>query len=174
MKGIVRKADIVLGILLAIVCAAACRYAYSTGTAGAFAEVTVNGEIYGTYSLAEDTSVDIDSEYGHNTLTIRDGKAVMTEASCPDGYCLNQYKQQGGIDASNQTIVCLPNRVAVSVRVNGKDGEQDGAPVPDAIVGQAVDGGAAADAKKSGNGEADVKTDSEGEGNTEESGNAAK
>ena len=140
MRNVVRKADIVLGIALVILCAAACWYAYSSGSSGTFVTVTVNGDEYGTYPLDRDDTVDIDTEYGHNTLLIKDGKALMTEASCPDGYCLGQYKQSGGIDASNQTIVCLPNRVAVSVKSDGARGEAEGGNgngAPDAVSGRA-------------------------------------
>ena len=140
MRNVVRKADIVLGIALVILCAAACWYAYSSGSSGAFVTVTVNGDESGTYPPDRDDTVDIDTEYGHNTLVIKDGKALMTEASCPDGYCLGQYKQSGGIDASNQTIVCLPNRVAVSVKSDGAQSEAeggDGNGAPDAVSGRA-------------------------------------
>ena len=138
MRKVVRKADIVLGITLVILCATACWYAYSSRSSGTFVTVTVNGDGYGTYPLNQDDTVDIDTEYGHNTLVIKDGKALMTEASCPDGYCLGQYKQSGGIDASNQTIVCLPNRVAISVKSGGgRDTAQDGGDVPDIVSGTA-------------------------------------
>lgn len=140
MRNVMRKADIVLGIALVILCAAACWYAYSSGNNGTFVTVTVNGDEYGTYPLDRDDTVDIDTEYGHNTLVIKDGKALMTEASCPDGYCLGQYKQSGGIEASNQTIVCLPNRVAVSVKSDGARSEAeggDGNGAPDAVSGRA-------------------------------------
>ena len=68
-------------------------YVYSSGSSGSYAAVTVNGQAYGTYSLAEDQEIDIDSEYGHNRLTVSGGRILMTEASCPDGYCLNQHKR---------------------------------------------------------------------------------
>ena len=46
------------------------------GTAGAYVEVTVNGDVYGTYALKEDQEVLI-RQNGRvtNTLTIKDGKA---------------------------------------------------------------------------------------------------
>lgn len=42
---------------------------------------------------------------------IRDGKADMKEADCPDKLCVHQK----AISAENESIVCLPNRVVVTV-----------------------------------------------------------
>ena len=87
----------------------------------------------------------------------------MTEASCPDGYCLGQYKQSGGIDASNQTIVCLPNRVAISVKSDGsRDVDQDEGGAPDIVSGTASgqisdDGGQTQNGQTQKGGEADAQ-----------------
>lgn len=128
LKGIIRKADVVLLILILLFCAAASVWAYRAGDTGAMVRVEVDGEVYGTYPLDEDTVIDIRSDYGTNQLTIRDGKAYMSEASCPDQYCLDQHRSEGGIDKSNQTIICLPNRVVVSVS-GGSSEETDGVDV---------------------------------------------
>lgn len=138
-KHIITKADILLAAALILLCAAACWYVWSEGSRGAFAEVSVNGELYGSYPLDRDDEISIDSGYGHNTLTIRDGKALMTEASCPDGYCLSQHRREGGIDSSNQTIICLPNRVSVTVKTGDNDAQEEEQEhtVPDAVTGTA-------------------------------------
>ena len=157
-KHIITKADILLAAALILLCAAACWYVWSEGSRGAFAEVSVNGELYGSYPLDRDDEISIDSGYGHNTLTIRDGKALMTEASCPDGYCLSQHRREGGIDSSNQTIICLPNRVSVTVRTDEEDvgkaspEESGNRSVPDAVVGTA-DGAAGSEGGGTGSGD---------------------
>lgn len=132
----IRKADILLGIFLALLCAATCWYVYSSGSGGAFAVVSVDGEEYGTYSLEKEQVIHVDSEYGHNTLTVEKGRIRMTEADCPDGYCMGQYKKSGGIDSSNQTIICLPNRVSVSIKAKNRGGTEAGSSEgPDAVTG---------------------------------------
>ena len=145
MKYVIKKADIALGIFLAVLCAMVSWYVYSSGSSGSYAAVTVNGQAYGTYSLAEDQETDIDSEYGHNRLTVSGGRILMTEASCPDGYCLNQHKKNGGMKDSNQTIVCLPNRVAVSILTGEKTekerGQSDGIYSDSDAVAGAAGGG---------------------------------
>ena len=69
-------------------------------------EITVNGELFGEYQLAKDQSIDIG---GHNTLEIKDGKAKMVHANCPDQLCtyMDAIDERGGF------IACLPNGVLV-------------------------------------------------------------
>ena len=79
---------------------------------GDWVVVEVDGEIFGRYPLDENTSIRIETGAdGYNVLKIADGYASVTEASCPDKLCVRQHK----ISRSDETIVCLPNRVVVSV-----------------------------------------------------------
>lgn len=48
---------------------------------------------------------------GTNVLEIRDGKADVTSATCPDKICV----RQNPISEIGETIVCLPNQVIVTV-----------------------------------------------------------
>ena len=105
-----KKKDLLLlaGLLLAAGLAALILMAGRRGEAGAVT-VRVDGQVVGIWSLAEDREEDIDTEYGHNHLSIRQGAAYMTEADCPDGYCMQQKK----ITGIGETIVCLPHRLVV-------------------------------------------------------------
>ena len=78
---------------------------------GEYAVVTVNGEEYARYPLSEDREETIVTEGGENVLVIKDGYADMTDASCPDGLCVRQHK----INESGESLVCLPNKVTVTV-----------------------------------------------------------
>ena len=77
--------------------------------------VTVDGESFGVYSLSKDTVVDIrtgeDGEH-LNRLVIRDGKAFVELATCPDGSCADRKP----ISRQGESIVCLPHKVVISVR----------------------------------------------------------
>jgi hypothetical protein len=83
--------------------------------------VTVDGEEYGTYPLSQAQTVSITDSEGNvtNTLKIQDGKADMTEADCPDKLCVHQK----AISVEKENIVCLPNRVVVTVTSDDSDGE---------------------------------------------------
>ena len=59
--------------------------------------------------------------HGYNAITVRDGKIGVSEATCPDHYCMKR-----GYCNSGTEIVCLPNRLVIRFL-----GEQE----IDAIVG---------------------------------------
>ena len=84
--------------------------------------VTIDGQVYGTYPLSEDRTEKIELPDGsYNILTISDGYADVTEASCPDQICV----KHNHIKYSKESIVCLPNKVVVTVE-GGEDNEIDG------------------------------------------------
>lgn len=80
-------------------------------------KVTVNGEVFGTYSLYEEREVQI---YDGNVLRIHDGMAEMVDADCPDQICV----KHPCISKNQETIVCLPNKVIVEI-VGGDHAELD-------------------------------------------------
>lgn len=49
--------------------------------------------------------------HAYNIVEIRDGAVFMAESSCANQVCV----QQGAVRRVNQTIVCLPNKVVVSI-----------------------------------------------------------
>ena len=65
-------------------------------------KITVDGQEYGTYSLSKDQIIKINDT---NVCEIKDGKAYMLSADCPDHLCMKQKS----IDEKGGTIVCLPN-----------------------------------------------------------------
>ena len=84
--------------------------------------VTIDGEVYGTYPLSEDRTERIELPDGsYNILIISDGYADVTEASCPDQICV----KHNHIRYSKESIVCLPNKVVVTVE-GGEENEIDG------------------------------------------------
>ena len=80
--------------------------------------VTVDGETLGYYDLNKNQTIEIND--GSNILKIQDGKANMSEAVCPDKLCVNQR----AISKSNESIICLPNKVVVKV-VAGNDSDAE-------------------------------------------------
>ena len=113
---------ILLFAVLFIVCLGISFYFLTPGDASTSAEITRQGQIVRTVDLRIDQSFTVESENGgYNVITVKDGKIGVTEASCPDHYCMMR-----GFCDSGTEIVCLPNRLTIRFL-----GEQE----IDAIVG---------------------------------------
>lgn len=109
-KNFRRDLLLIVGLLLAGGIALALMLLFKTP--GDQVVVEVDGDVYGAYDLYKDTTVRIETEDdGYNVLVIADGYACVTEASCPDKLCVHQHK----ISHSDESIICLPNKVVVSV-----------------------------------------------------------
>lgn len=108
-----KKKDFVfLGILLLIALVFLLWFLLGYRKAGSSVEITVDGELYGTFSLDEDREVPIRVNGSvTNLLVIADGEANMKEADCPDQICVNHVP----VSHTGEDIVCLPNRVVVRV-----------------------------------------------------------
>ena len=111
MKNVMKKKDWIL--ILIVLCVAACAYfshqlLKDTGMGNVI--VKVDGEITGTYSLNEDQEIMIHE--GANILEIKNGRANMRKADCPDQLCVHQR----AISANNENIICLPNKVIIEIK----------------------------------------------------------
>lgn len=119
MKTEIKKNDILLIFIILAVAGLACLLHNLIGAAGAGSvTVKVNGVIEGVYSLGEDQEIEINK--GTNRLVIKNGKADMTWADCPDKLCVNQKP----VSKNHESIICLPNKVIVEVN-SAKKGEYD-------------------------------------------------
>lgn len=114
-KGISRlRNDVLLIAALLLLSAVGIVYLFVFRPGGDTVKVTVDGELYGIYSLFEPRTEEIrGGEDGGqiNRLIIRDGKAYMESATCPDGICVSHRP----IFRNGESIICLPNRVVVTV-----------------------------------------------------------
>ena len=82
---------------------------------GSTIKITVDGEEFGCYSLSEDREIPVMIDgVVCNTVKIEHGEAFMQNANCPDHLCMHHRK----IHSHSQSIVCLPNRVVVTVEGN--------------------------------------------------------
>ena len=126
-----KKKDLILGAGIIVIALAMLLVMQLTrGEEGNQIRVTLDGKIYGTYSLSKDQTIEVKNGDFYNRIRIENGKAYMEEANCPDGYC----EEQGKISGRTQTIVCLPHKLVVEVL--DEDGlENDGTSedVPDTV-----------------------------------------
>ncbi len=106
-----RKADIILLSVLLLLSTAIIICLRLTPHASGIVTVTVDGSCIGHWALTEEQQIWIDGASGTNCLYIANGTAVMTDADCPDLICVHHTP----ISHVGERIVCLPNRVIVSI-----------------------------------------------------------
>ena len=82
---------------------------------GAKVSVTVDGETVAEYPLYIDGVYTLNG--GTNILTIENGTARMSYSDCPDHVC----EITGKVRFVGETIVCLPNKLTVTVTGNSDD-----------------------------------------------------
>ena len=112
MFKIIKKADIVLFLILLTIGAALFFMSATGNERGKQVIVSVDGKKYGTYSLAKDQTIVIRHGKNINKFTIKDGYVQMTHANCNNKVCL----KEGRINRMKQSIVCLPNKVTIEIR----------------------------------------------------------
>lgn len=109
-----KKKDWILILLIFVVAGAAYGIHEFAGSKGAdIVTVKVDGKVTGTYPLDKDQEIKING--GTNILTIKNGKAKMTDADCPDQLCVHQK----AASKNHESIICLPNKVVVEI--NGSE-----------------------------------------------------
>ena len=104
-----------LALLLAVSIAAALLL--NTGAPADMVQVYSEGKLLHTLSLNQDQTILVETDQGSNTITVKDGKVAVTEADCPDGYCM----ARGFCDSGTQ-IVCLPHRLVLQFAESQLDG----------------------------------------------------
>lgn len=119
-----KKNDIILiGVILILALAAyaGMNFLQGTNTHNAEAVVLIDGVEYGRFPLNADVIERIElPDGGYNVLEIKEGKADVTEASCPDGICVSHR----AVSKQNQSITCLPNKLVVEIQ-NGATSDVD-------------------------------------------------
>ena len=113
--------DLLLAAALLLLGGALALFLWLTRQAGGTVSVQVDGEVVMELPLSEDTQIVLGEGEHTNTLVIRDGKARVVEASCPDKICVGQ----GAVQYAGESIVCLPHKLVITVKggaVSGVDG----------------------------------------------------
>ncbi|MCD6118076.1 NusG domain II-containing protein [bacterium] len=84
--------------------------------------IKVNEKLAAVYSLnqAKEKHVTVKGAVGEMHICIADGKAWVTDSACKNKLCV----RMGKISRNGEVIVCLPNRVVISVK-SIKDREID-------------------------------------------------
>ena len=109
MIGMKTKYWVLLIAAVLVLCLGLSFFLLRPGEAAARAEVWSQGELLKTVDLRIDQEFTVTTpDGGSNTVTVKDGMIAVTEANCPDHYCM----ERGFCDSGAQ-IVCLPNRLVI-------------------------------------------------------------
>lgn len=108
----IRKADIILAIILIILGLIVSYTFASDNDTGSTVYITVDGEHYAYYPLSEDREVEISQSNHTNKITIKGGMVSMAFSDCANQDCVQHY----AISKTAETIVCLPNKVIVEIK----------------------------------------------------------
>lgn len=116
--------DTILVAVILIIAAAGLLFFGLNKEMGSSVAVNINGEQTAVYPLSVNTEVTITTGENNehiNVLTIKDGKAYISEANCPDGICAETRAAQ----YVGETIVCLPHKVVIEIVAENTDSEID-------------------------------------------------
>ena len=116
-EAFIRKSDILLIVFIAVISGLLLTFEIRTSDnkSNPVLTIRVDGELYGTYDLTENRTIQINDT---NTCQSSDGNVTMTYADCPDQICVHER----AIDENGGNIGCLPNKVVLSI-VNQKEAE---------------------------------------------------
>ena len=85
---------------------------------GAEVVVTVNGNLYGTYSLQVDQTVEIrtgENDENYNVLVIKGGSVYVSDANCPGVLAHLKCTNQNPISYTGESIICEDHAVVISI-----------------------------------------------------------
>lgn len=99
---------ILLLAVLAVICLGLSLWLLLPKEQATAVKVISQGKLLNTLPLSEDTAFSVVSPNGTNVVTVKDGKVAVTQADCPDRYCMDRGWCSGGVQ-----IVCLPNRLVL-------------------------------------------------------------
>ncbi len=115
----VTKADAALILALTLVSFAGFGVVKASGVGGSHAVVEVNGRRAAELPLDRDVEVAVRGPLGKTEVVVHDGAVAIAKSPCPRGICMHM----GNIRHPGEILVCVPNRVCVSIRGGGNGGE---------------------------------------------------
>jgi hypothetical protein len=109
----VKRSDVIFIIVVVVLIAGAfLLFEVVKNSSGRVVVIEEGNEEVGTYPLSEDTIVKVQGPLGITTVVIENGEVYVSDSPCPNKVCI----AMGKISEKGDTIVCLPNRVYITVR----------------------------------------------------------
>lgn len=107
-----RKKEIIAVLILVVIALVSffCVKFFAEGQ-GKYVKVYINDKLNETFNLSEDQEYFIETKKGYNLLVIKNNKARVVDADCPNKICVDK----GAISKSGESIICLPHEVVVTI-----------------------------------------------------------
>lgn len=118
-----KKGDLIIYLAALLLAALPLLLLLTPAAEPAHAVVRIDGKPVRVFPLDQDAQEIFTSAGGENTVCVKDGQVFILSADCPDKTCV----AMGGISRSNETLVCLPHHLTVSI-------ENAEASAPDAVT----------------------------------------
>ncbi len=118
------KNDIILAVVIVIIAAAGLLLFVLNREQGSTVLVKIDGAQIASYPLSENREIPIktgDNDENINVLMIKDGKASISEADCPDKICV----ETRAVSFVGETVVCLPHKLVIEITNQNADGGLD-------------------------------------------------
>jgi hypothetical protein len=115
-SGCLTRGDVILIAALTAVSLAGFGSLRFKGLSGNHAVVEVDGRRVLELPLDRDTTASVDGPLGETVIEVRDRAVWVIRSPCPRGFCMHM----GRIRYPGEILVCVPNRVCVSIRGNGE------------------------------------------------------
>ncbi len=112
------KADTFLIVVLTVISLAAMLGMRGFALNGAHVTIESSDGGIVELSLAENREYAVNGPMGDTVVVIEDGAVFISDSPCPHHYC----ERMGKIRRRGEVIVCVPNRVIVSIK-GGDSGE---------------------------------------------------
>jgi len=84
---------------------------------GEYLKIQMGNQEIGSFSLNQNIIKVIEGPIGKTEVIIDSGRVRISKAPCTKKYCIHQ----GWIKKLNQTIVCVPNKISISIIGNQSD-----------------------------------------------------
>ena len=116
--------DIILAVVIVLIATAGLLLFVFNREQGSTVSVKIDGTQIASYPLSENREVPIktgDNDEHINVLVIKDGKASISEADCPDKICV----ETRAVSYVGETVVCLPHKLVIEITNQNADGGLD-------------------------------------------------
>ena len=107
----IKKSDIILIVFLLLTGLSLFSFNALNNEKGSVVKITLNGNLYGNYSLNKNQDITIENNGHKNIVTIKDKKISMYYSDCDGQECV----KSGKTGRAGVPIICSPNGIVVII-----------------------------------------------------------